>query len=411
MTVTPYSRRHLLKSLTAAAALVTAPAMKVKASSAPPVPGYFRIGVEAAFLTPEIFGEHLRLLAETPELEPGFAHFWETALGRPGDLAADLSTLVGGENAAQVINFISKTAGAIDSETSVAALGRLFDLGDGRINMLDQFGIDLQIVSLASPGVQVFDAPLGTRLAKDANDLLAQAVKTNPSRLAGIAAVAPQDPERAAAEVKRAHGLGLKGVIVNSHTKGEYLDDRKFYPLLEEMARLSMPLYLHPRTPSPAMLEPFTVYPGLAAATYGFNVETGLHALRMILGGVFDDFPELTVVLGHMGEGLPFWIDRVDNRTAFIATGPGKKLRQLNKKPSDYLRENFFVATSGMDFEPALMLAHEVVGPDRILFATDYPMENPMHMIKVLDAAPLTDADKYKIYRENAEKLFRLEID
>ncbi len=387
------------------------PGKRLVASSATPSPDFFRIGVEAAFLTPEIFGEHLKLLAETPELEPGFAHFWETALGQPGELAAELSTVVGAENAAQVINFISKVAGTIDGDTSVAALGRLFDLGDGRVDMLDQYGIDLQIVSLASPGVQVFDADLGARLAADSNDILARTVLANPHRLAGLAAVAPQGLERAAAEVRRAHELGLKGVIVNSHTRGEYLDEQKFYPLLEEMARLQMPLYLHPRTPSPEMLPPFTAYPGLAAATYGFNVETALHALRLILGGVFDDFPELTVVLGHMGEGLPFWIDRVDNRTAFIASGPGQKSRQLKKKPSEYLRGNFYVATSGMDFEPALMLAHEVVGADRILFATDYPMENPLHAIEVLDAAPISDEDKHRIYRLNAERLFRLEID
>jgi 2,3-dihydroxybenzoate decarboxylase len=370
-----------------------------------------RIATEEAFNTKEVFGGYLELLAEHPETEPGFAHFWETALGTPGDLVANLSSVLGGEGAADVVELISQAAAAMGSDASVTALARLFDLGEDRIRIMDEAGVAMQIISLASPGVQVFDAEKGTALARRANDQLAAAARAHPTRFAGLAAIAPQSVDAATRELERAvRELGLNGVMINSHTKGEYLDEEKFRPILAKVEELRVPLYIHPRTPSPQMLEPFTRYPGLAAATYGFSVETGLHALRLILGGVFDDFPGLTVILGHMGEGLPFWIDRVDNRTAFIQTGPGPKSRKLRKRPSDYLRENFYVTTSGMDFEPALMLAHRVVGPERILFAIDHPMEDGTNPVRVLDEAPIPDEDKIRIYQTNAERVFRVAV-
>lgn len=409
------SRRTMLRSaLLGAAALGSTPftTLPVAASSgaiAHTPRNFKRIATEEAFITKEIFGAHLELLANNPESEPGFSHFWETALGKPGDMIAGLSSVIGGENTAGLADFISSTVEATGSESSVTSIGRLFDLGEDRIRIMDETGVAMQVISLASPGVQVFNAELATPLAKQANDLLAAAIGKHPERFSGLAAIAPQDPESAAQELDRAiRHLGLKGAIINSHTKGEYLDEEKFRPILAKANELKVPIYLHPRTPAPQMLEPFTKYSGLAAATYGFSVETGLHALRLILSGVFDDYPDLTVVLGHMGEGLPLWIDRVDNRTAFIQTGPGKKLRKLKKKPSDYLKENFFITTSGMDFEPALMLAHSVVGPDRMMFAIDHPMEDGRNPVRVLDEAPISDEDKEKIYHRNAEQLFKL---
>ena len=368
-----------------------------------------RIATEEGFLTPEVFGAHLELLANSPEQEPGFAHFWETALGVPGLTAARLSSVLGGEGVAGVIDFISSTVAATGSKSSVTSLSKLMDIDQGRIDIMDEVGVTRQVISLASPGVQVFDADIATELAKKANDRLAEATQKHPDRFSGLAAIAPQNPEAAAKELKRAISeLGLKGVVINSHTKGEYLDEEKFIPILEAAHNLRVPIYLHPRTPSPAMIEPFTAYSGLAAATFGFSVETSLHAIRLMLSGRFDDFPNLTVILGHMGEGLPFWIDRIDNRTAFIQTGPGEKLRPLQKKPSEYLKENFYITTSGMDFEPALMLAHRVVGPDRIMFAIDHPMEDGIHPIHVMDNAPISEEDRAKIYHKNAEQLFGL---
>ena len=371
---------------------------------------FTRIATEESFMTREVFGGYLELLANEPESEPGFAHFFETALGTPGELIARLSSVVGGENTADLVNWISRSAAAMGSEASVTALARQVrprcgtaaHHGRDRRGQAGRLAGDLPVSRCSRPRRR-------RRSRRGANDQLAAGIRANPDRLAGLAAIAPQSPSDAARELERAvTELGLSGVMINSHTKGEYLDEPKFRPILAKAEELRVPLYLHPRTPSAAMLEPFTRYPGLAAATFGFSVETGLHALRLILGGIFDDHPGLTVVLGHMGEGLPFWIDRVDNRTAFIQTGPGPKPRKLRKRPSEYLRENFYVTTSGMDFEPALMLAHKVVGPDRILFAIDYPMEDGAHPVRVIDEAPISDDDKTKIYQTNAERVFGL---
>ena len=302
-------------------------ARPARAGSEPARADFKRIATEESFMTKEVFGAFLELLANEPESEPGFAHFFASALGTPGELVARASTIIGGENTADVVDWISQSAAALGSDASVTALARQFDLGAERLRIMDETGVAMQVVSLGSPGVQVFDADHGSALARSANDQLAAAVRAHPSRLAGLAAVAPQSPADAARELERAvRELGLKGLMINSHTKGEYLDEAKFRPILAKAEALGVPLYLHPRTPSAAMLEPFTRYPGLAAATFGFSVETGLHALRLILGGIFDDFPKLTVILGHMGEGLPFWIDRVDNRTAFIQTGRARSL-------------------------------------------------------------------------------------
>jgi len=405
------SRRDFLRAAAwTAASLGVAPLAGRSHASTAPSP-YKRIATQESFMTREVLGAFLTLLAEDPESEPGFAHFFESALGRPGELVAQLSTVLGGESTADLVNWISRTAATLGSEASVTALGRQFDLGTERLRIMDETGISMQVVSLGSPGVQVFERDQATDLARRSNDELAAAIRANPSRLAGLAAIAPQNSDAAARELDRAvRELDLKGVLINSHTKGEYLDEPKFQPILAKLDERAVPLYLHPRTPAPQMLGPFTRYPGLAGATFGFNVETSLHALRLILSGVFDDFPNLTVILGHMGEGLPFWIDRIDNRTAFLQTGPGTRPRELRKRPSDYLRENFYVTTSGMDFEPALLLAHRVVGPERIPFAIDYPMEDGHHPIKVLDEAPISDADKTLIYQTNAERVFGLSL-
>jgi len=369
-----------------------------------------RIATEEAFSTPEVLGAQLELLVNHPETEPGFTHFREAALGESGGTLGQLTSVVGGRRTADFVNLIGKVASAIGNDGPVTLYGQLADLGDVRIRVMDETGVSMQVISLASPGVQVFDAEQGTALAKSSNDHLAQAVRGNPTRFAGLAAIAPQDPAGAAEELERAVGeLGLKGAVINSHTKGEYLDEDKFRPILAKAEELGVPLYLHPRTPSPEMIKPFMKYPGLEGPTFGFHVETGLHAVRLILGGIFDDYPGLTVVLGHLGEGLPFWIDRIDNRAQSIQSDSGSEgSRRLRRRPSDYLRENFYLTTSGMDFEPALMLAHKVVGPDRLMFAVDYPYEDARNMVRVLDEAPMSDEDKEKIYQRNAERVFDL---
>lgn len=332
-----------------------------------------RIAVEEAFVTREVAAEWDKALASR-FVEPGFLKMGESVLGQ--------------------------SAGA------KALHERLLDLGPGRIAQMDSDGIDLAVLSLTSPGVQPFDAATATALAAQSNDILTAAVTAYPTRLAGLAAIAPHFPKGAVAELERAAGkLGLKGVIINSHTHGEYLDDGKYWPILEAAESLGLPIYLHPREPAPSMVTPFLDY-GLYFAGWGFAVETGLHAMRLIMSGVFDRYPKLKIVLGHMGEGIPFWLQRIDNRYLLqVKIGASEKLPRL---PSEYFLENFVITTSGVTSGPALRLALDMLGADRILFAADYPYEIVADAVSFLDGAAITEAERAKIYNQNAVRVFRL---
>ena len=209
-----------------------------------------------------------------------------------------------------------------------------------------------------------------------------------PIGFAGLATIAPQDPAGAARELRRAvTQLGMKGALINSHTKGEFLDEEKYRVILEQAQALDVPIYIHPRTPSPEMVAPFQKYFGLEAAAFGFPVDASLHALRLILSGVFDDFPRLKIVLGHMGEGLPFWLPRIDKKMALFGSIHEPE-RKLEKPPSHYFLDNFYITTSGMNYEEPLKLAHSVMGADRILFAVDYPFEDAEEPVQMMDSAP-----------------------
>jgi 5-carboxyvanillate decarboxylase len=284
-------------------------------------------------------------------------------------------------------------------------LARITDLGERRIHDMDASGIAKQLLSLTSPGVQIFDPATATGLATQFNDQLAESVRRYPERFAGLAAIAPQDPNNAAKELERAvRTLGLKGAVINSHTRGEYLDDQKFWPIFEAAEALNAPIYLHPTTPPPAMVRPFYER-RLEGAIYGFAVETGLHMLRIIISGVFDRFPRLQIVVGHLGEAIPFWLYRIDymHRTKF-STMPKK----LEKRPSDYVRENFHITTSGMAWEPAIMFVHSLVGPDRLMYAMDYPYQYVPEEVAIQDNLPLSDVDKKKFFQLNAQRVFSL---
>jgi 2,3-dihydroxybenzoate decarboxylase len=198
---------------------------------------------------------------------------------------------------------------------------------------------------------------------------------------------------------------GIKGVIVNSHTRGEYLDAPKFAPILEAAQALGLPLYLHPREPSPAMVRPYLDY-GLYFAGWGFAAEAGLHAMRLIMSGTFDRFPKLKLVLGHMGEAIPFWLQRIDNRYALqLKIGAAPK---LDKMPSDYFRENFVITTSGVCSAAALDLSLKVLGASRILFAADYPYESIAEAVGFMDDVSISEDDRQDIYWRNAARVFRL---
>lgn len=292
-----------------------------------------------------------------------------------------------------------------ETPQNAALHNRLLDIGQGRINHMDKIGVDLQVLSLTSPGVQVFEPHLATALVRDSNDVLAEAVKRFPTRFAGLGAVAPQDPEAASKEVDRFKSLGLCGVIINSHTFGEYLDLPKFAVLLEALESAQLPVYLHPREPSSAMIEPYLDY-GLYFAGWGFAAETSLHAMRLIMSGAFERFPKLKIILGHMGEGIPFWLQRIDNRYLLqVKIGAVQKLPLL---PSEYFLNNFYITTAGVTSMPALRLSLDVLGAERIMFAADYPYEDDAEAVAFLHAAMLREDERRLIAHANAERIFGL---
>jgi len=281
----------------------------------------------------------------------------------------------------------------------------LVDLGEVREGVMREAGITTQLLLLNSPGVQIFDAAEATGLAALVNDRMADLAQAQPARYAPLATIAPQDPAAAANELERAmRTLRLHGALINSHTRGEYLDDPKFWPIFEAAEALDAPIYLHPREPAPAMVQPFVDY-GLVGPIWGFAADTGLHALRMIMAGVFDRFPRLQIVLGHLGEGLPFFIDRVDIRYRV----DGSPLRNpLQRLPSDYLKANFHLTTSGMNWEPAVRQAITVMGIDRVLYAADWPFEDAVDATNRFLAMNFSAPERDKLAYRNAEQLFRI---
>jgi predicted TIM-barrel fold metal-dependent hydrolase len=239
-----------------------------------------------------------------------------------------------------------------------------------------------------------------------ANDRLAEASRKYPDRITGLAAFAPRDPARAARELERAvRTLGLKGGIVNSHSLGEYLDDRKFWPIFEAVQAMGVPIYIHPRDPSPQMIKPFEVF-GFKIG-WSWAAEVGTHIVRLIGAGVFDQFPRLQIVIGHMGEGLPFHLDRIDNRYFWEHEMAGTAPK-LKRKPSGYVRDNVVLTTSGMNYSPPLLLTIQMVGIDNVLFAADYPFENVRESVAAIDGLAIADRDKEKLYHLNAKRVFAL---
>ena len=283
---------------------------------------------------------------------------------------------------------------------------RLTDLGDLRLRQMDDCGVDMQVIAITAPGVQVFDADTGCALAEEANDILAEAVAAHPARISGLAAIAPQAPKTAARELDRALRLGLKGAIINSHTKGEYLDASAYRPILEAAETLDVPIYLHPRAAPPSMMPPFSER-HLEGSLWGFQTDTALHALRMIVTGVFDEFPRLRIILGHLGEGLPFWLDRIDR--LFVRGRSATNAYPswvCKRRPSEYFLENFWLSSAGHNWDPAVRFTEEVVGEDRLMFAVDYPYEDGKQQTN--QAAGVTLSNPEKFYELNAKRVFKL---
>lgn len=295
----------------------------------------------------------------------------------------------------------------ITREGPAAAVAEVsVDLGANRIAAMDADGIDMHVLMLSAPGVQVFEPGIAVALATEANDYAAAACAAYPRRFAFLAAVAPQDPAAAARELQRARSLaGMKGAIINSHTQDRYLDEPFFWPIFEALEALDLPLYIHPRDPSAGMREAMTG-PITGGPAWAYGVEVGTHVLRLVQAGVFDRFPRLRVVIGHMGESLPFWLPRIDNRYVEMAGMLGHRLKP--RLPSDYVRTNVWVTTSGMNYWPQLRMTLDVLGWDKVLYATDYPFEKQGETVARVEAMPLTAAQKSTLFEENAARVFGL---
>ncbi|WP_457492289.1 amidohydrolase family protein [Tardiphaga sp. P5_C7] len=281
----------------------------------------------------------------------------------------------------------------------------LFDLGEGRIRAMDEAGIDLQIMSMTTPGCQVGTPDGAVALARASNDLLHDAVKKNPKRLAGLAALPTPAPEAAAEEFTRSvDELGMKGALVTGHTHGEFLDDKKYWGLFEVAQAKDVPIYLHPGTPHPmAMQSYFKGYEDLARPAWGFSMDAGTHFLRILFSGAFDSFPKLKIILGHLGEGLPFGLERLNDHTLNAA-----RARGLKKTAVEYFRDNLVVTTSGNFSFPSLKCTIDILGIDNVMFSVDWPYESNKVATKFLADAPLPDAEKEKLAFRNAERIFRI---
>lgn len=289
-----------------------------------------------------------------------------------------------------------------------ASVAQLCDL-DVRVPEMDRLGVDMHLLSLTAPGVQVFGPEEGADLAELANDRLAAAIRARPTRFAGLGAIAPQNVERSVREIRRIMGpLGLGGVIINGHTNGEYLDEPKYRPILEALQGHRAPLYLHPTFPHESVLGPYSRY-GMMGALWGFQSDTSTHAVRLILSGLFDDLPGLQIVLGHLGEGIPYWLGRLDNRYQTVLRRGGLEplgMRRLQRLPSTYFRTNFHITNSGMFTPEPLDFCLRLFGPDRILFAIDYPFEESEEGVRFIRSFPMSAEVRDQILFRNAERLF-----
>lgn len=342
-----------------------------------PAADYKRIATEEAFATVDQIRLYRRLLEGSGSDDPGFQSLWGFYLG-------------------------SK------SPRATAIITRLQDLGERRLQDMQHTGIDRQILALTSPGVQIFDTPTAVSVAAAANDEVAEASRNHPDRYTGMIAVAPQDPAAAAKEIQRGVKLGLKGVIINSHTHDEYLDAPKFWEIFAAAEALGVPVYIHPNTPSRGLIQPL-LDAGLDGAIFGFGVETGMHLLRIIVAGVFDRFPKLQIMVGHAGEALPFWLFRLDYmHNATVVSQRYSHMKPLRKKISDYMRENVYVTSSGMPWGPAITFCQNVLGADRVLYAMDYPYQFVSDEVLASDAMPMSAADRKKFFQTNAERAFGL---
>jgi 2,3-dihydroxybenzoate decarboxylase len=292
---------------------------------------------------------------------------------------------------------------------------RLLDLEGERLALMDAHGIEMMVVSLNSPAVQaVPDSNAAVALARRANDALAEQVAKRPDRFQGLAALPMQSPDHAIEELERAiKQLGFKGALVNGFSQvgdpdnAVYYDLPQYRPFWAALEKLDVPFYLHPRSPLPRDARLYAGHPWLMGAAWAFGNETAVHALRLMGSGLFDEYPRLSIVLGHLGEGLPFNLWRVDNCNAGAVKTDGGRA----KKPiADYVRNNFYVTTSGNFATLSFMHTVLQLGADRVMFSIDWPFEEISHAATWFDAVDLNEVDRLKIGRTNAARLFKLNL-
>ena len=285
---------------------------------------------------------------------------------------------------------------------------QLQEVGDRRVAEMDAGDIGMQVLSLNPPGVEQAELAEQVAIARESNDFLADAVKKYPKRFAGFAALPVAAPEQAADELeRRVRQQGFKGTLINGHSRGRYLDDKFFWPILECAEALDVPIYLHPTIPPKAVVD--ALYGGfspavngiLATTGWGWHIDTGLHVIRMVLGGVFDRYPKLQVVVGHLGEGLPFMLQRINRNLP-------KETTKLARPMAAYLRENVHYTFAGFNFPATFLDLMLEVGVERIMFSVDYPYGSMAEGRSFLDQIPVTDADRERIAHGNAERLFKL---
>jgi 2,3-dihydroxybenzoate decarboxylase len=308
---------------------------------------------------------------------------------------------------------VQDSAGFVPPSYWVELKSRLLDIQDRRIVEMDRNGIDLMILSLNAPTVQAIpETKAAYDLSRRANDFLAEQIAKRPDRFKGFAALPMQSPELAARELERCiKDLGFVGALVNGFSQVEGSDDVLYYdmpqfrPFWAMVEALDVPFYLHPRNPLPAHAPIYQGHRWLLGPTWAFGQETAVHALRMMGSGLFDEHPRLKIILGHMGEGLPYSMWRVDNRNAWVKAKPNYP---AEKPIAEYFRSNFWLTTSGNFRTQTLIDAMLEIGSDRILFSADWPFENVDHAAQWFDDASISENDRIKIGRTNAARLFKL---
>jgi 2,3-dihydroxybenzoate decarboxylase len=299
--------------------------------------------------------------------------------------------------------YLERTIETFDEKTKATLTDLLTDHSNSRIPTMDAAGIDIFVLSQTTPGVQVEpDAATAVRLAHLANDYMHAQVQTHPDRYRAFAHLPLQDVTAAVSELERCvRDLGFVGALINGNTNGFYLDNPCYYPFWEAVVGLDVPVYIHP---ADAHIQPWVLdgYPEMQGAVWGWDTDNSTHFLRLVLSGLFDRYPRLTIILGHMGELLPYYLWRIDRRIAAVGGGG------LKRKPSEYFRSNLLITTAGVCQDSSLLCALAEMGDDRVLFSVDYPFEDAKLASAWIDAAPITDEQREKVCHGNAERALRI---